>query len=193
MNFFTTAGVFIRWGPDTKQCCSRDRLRWLLFLETVISDQLAIESLSPWSNRVRVMYTLDLLLLPLFYEIPFVKAPVGDLPPALPGSQLPGFLSFAWGVLKAISFPAKITMVAAISTSTQTVAAISTSTQNGCRHLYIYSKCLPPSLHLLKTVAAISTSTQNSCRHLYIYSKQLPPSLHILKTVAAISTSTQNK
>jgi hypothetical protein len=52
-------------------------------------------------------------------------------------------------------------------------AAISTSTQNGCRHLYIYSKQLPPSLHLLKTVAAISTSTQNGCRHLYIYSKQV--------------------
>jgi hypothetical protein len=62
------------------------------------------------------------------------------------------------------------------------VAAISTSTQNVCRHLYIYSKLLPSSLHLLKTVAAISTSTQNGCRHLYIYSKRLPPSLHLFKT-----------
>jgi hypothetical protein len=34
--------------------------------------------------------------------------------------------------------------------------------QNSCRHLYIYLKRLPPSLHLLKMVAAISTSTQNS-------------------------------
>ncbi len=53
------------------------------------------------------------------------------------------------------------------------VAPISTSTWNGCRHLYIYLKWLPLSLHLLKTVANISTSTQNVCHHLYIYSKQV--------------------
>jgi hypothetical protein len=82
----------------------------------------------------------------------------------------------------AITFPVKITMV----------AAISTSTQNGCPHLCIYSKWLPPSLHLLKKVAAISKSTQNGCRHPYIYSTWLPPYLHLLKTIAAISTTTQN-
>ncbi len=54
--------------------------------------------------------------------------------------------------------------------------------KRSCRNLYIYSKRLPPSLHLLKMVAAISTSTQNGCHHLYIYSKRLPPSLHLLKT-----------
>jgi hypothetical protein len=32
----------------------------------------------------------------------------------------------------------------------KTVAAIPTSAQNGCRHTYIYSKQLPPYLHLLK-------------------------------------------
>ena len=41
----------------------------------------------------------------------------------------------------------------------KTVAAIPTSTQNGCCHTYIYSKWLPPYLHLLKTVAAIPKST----------------------------------
>jgi hypothetical protein len=52
------------------------------------------------------------------------------------------------------------------------VAAIPTSTQNSCCHTYIYSKRLPPYLHLFKTVAAIPTSTQNGCCHTYIYSKK---------------------
>ncbi len=64
--------------------------------------------------------------------------------------------------------------------------------KKGCRHTYIYSKRLPPYLHLLKTVAPISASTQNSCHHTYIYSKQLSPYLHLLKTVAAIPTSIKN-
>ncbi len=64
--------------------------------------------------------------------------------------------------------------------------------QNGCCHLYIYSKWLPPYLHLLKTVAAIPTFTQNSCHHTYIFSKRLPPYLHLFKMVANIPTSTRN-
>ncbi len=64
--------------------------------------------------------------------------------------------------------------------------------KQGCCHLYIYSKWLPPYLHLLKTVVAIPTPTQNSCRHTHIDSKQLLPYLHLLKTVATIPTSTQN-
>jgi hypothetical protein len=73
----------------------------------------------------------------------------------------------------------------------KTVAVIPTSAQNGCCHTYIYSKRLPPYLHLLKTDAAIPTTTQNSCHHTYIYSKPLPPYLHLLKMVVAIPTFTQ--
>ncbi len=38
---------------------------------------------------------------------------------------------------------------------------------------YIYSKRLPPYLHLLKMVATIPSSTQNDCHHTYIYSKKV--------------------
>ncbi len=63
--------------------------------------------------------------------------------------------------------------------------------KNGCRHTYIYSKRLPPYLHLLNAgcrhtyiysmpVATIPTSTQNGCRYTYIYSTPVPPYLYLL-------------
>jgi hypothetical protein len=63
--------------------------------------------------------------------------------------------------------------------------------KNGCRYTYIYSKQLPPYLHLLNAgcrhtyiysmlVATVPTSTQNGCHHTYILSTLVPPYLHLL-------------